>query len=179
VGPRSIEAVEKLRLREQLVALESMIAADSTSLTANPDDPGLRFVAAQDQRDSSRLRAAVGGRTPSAVWGREDDGTVDADTQRRALARDEAVHAADNVLALAEKVSAEAASADGLHPSVARVVRWTLRLHLEVADTATVHQGPTPRELALTVLRASSRERTAALRRLAQGVAERRAAVAG
>lgn len=169
---RRIERVERARYAQQLAVLAGRLSADGVAAT----DAGARFAATQASRDLARLQAAVDGRTPSAVVHRADD-PDDSDAQvRLALARDEAVHTADNALAfLARGESADLGASTTPGPAL-RAVRWALRLELELADAGLTAQ-PEVREPALAVVRASAQARPMCIERLRVRIVEIRSAL--
>jgi hypothetical protein len=170
---RRIEHVERQRWAAQLQRLEAALTDDARALAeAERSERALAFVVAQGRRDASRLRAALAGRTPSAVVGRDDPPGLDDEATRLRLARDEAAHAADNVLAFLRRVNVDGPRPEARDEAMTRAARWLLRLHLEDADAApTDAQGF--RDLALALLTSDANVRPTVVA-MVEGAVQRR-----
>jgi hypothetical protein len=150
-----LAAIERTRLREQLDAARAWLV----ELESEPLDDAMLFAIEQTRRNIGRLQAAVEGRTPSAVTGRNPQHPDDDDAERLALARDEGIHAAENVLVFVDRFDADD---ERNAATVERCARWLLRLRLELLD-ALPGASPDPAVLAFELLRAEPQQRLASL----------------
>jgi hypothetical protein len=132
--------IERLRLRRQLELAEQQREELERQANLAPPDA---FIREQCRRNVARLQAAVTGRTPSAVVARRPKHPDDDLAERRALARDEAVHTAENALTFLGRASPDDSR---------RCARWLVRLELELVDAMPDVPDPRPTELARVLL---------------------------
>ncbi len=145
--PRDLRAFERARWSRQAAFVQRWLGAlpavdpDADALALALAGRGRPDAASAQmrhdlQRDLGRLRAALAGKTPTAV----DDTTSSPSTQ--AFARDEAVHTADNALAFLTKV-VETTDPARAGAAIVRAQRWLQRLHWELSDTGVAADVPT------------------------------------
>ncbi|MEM7153053.1 MAG: hypothetical protein AAF799_09425 [Myxococcota bacterium] len=142
----ALSVMERQRWKAQLAALQERLREDEAALAACPpaDAPrrrALSRVIEEQNSDERRMVAALDGRRPSAVAGREDPPPSQLAAAIRAFAFDEAIHIAENALHyLPEKIPQDALALDAV---LLRTGRWLLRLDRELRDV----QCPRPESI--------------------------------
>lgn len=139
----ALASMERDRLKAQLAMLKERLRDDEAALAACPSSDAARRralsrVIEEQHSDQRRLVAALEGKRPSAVAGREDPPPSKLPAAARAFAFDEAIHIAENALHyLPEKIPRDALALDAV---LLRTGRWLLRLDRELRDV----DGPRP-----------------------------------
>ena len=139
VGTDTLRAFERARWARQADVLQAWLAT-LVDVTPRGDALARAFAGARGvdaaaaqmrfdlERDLQRLRAAIEGKTPSALDPARPDVSFEG------FARDEAVHTLDNAVVFAKRAcAAETLGACGAQ--VERAQRWIQRLRWELVDT--------------------------------------------
>ncbi len=139
VGTDTLRAFERARWARQVKVLQAWLATlgdveprGDALARAFAGDGAVEATAAQMrfdlERDLLRLRAAIDGKTPSAVDEADSYDSVEG------FARDEAVHTLDNAVVFLAKAEA-AGELVACGAAVVRAQRWIQRLRWELVDT--------------------------------------------
>lgn len=167
-----LRQIERARFAAQLVALDRQIAADVAALEREERESwraARQRVVEEQQRDKSRLLAALEGKRPSAVLGRAEPAVEQQAEAATEFACDEAIHLAENALHFFGPLLAPDAEPP-TDAATLRGTRWLLRLRRELLDTPRPRGAVAYHDAAIELLASLASDRPALVERVAEAL---------